>query len=400
MTIQTEQLQALTIRKFAELRNRFDFAPPYQRESNAWSLPAKQLFIDSIINGYLIPRIYIEERTPDVSRRQHPDKPWAILDGKQRLETILDFYDNKLHLSKDFIYLEDLEMQRSEDSISAKRSHPEEFEYTLEELTQRRPDIASKFEAFEIPAVIVKATSNDEIEEMFERLNSSSSLNAAERRNAIGCTLRDRSNELADHDFFKDQCPIKNLRYKYRELASKFIVIELQMASSGVLSDLKAKTLMTAFKASKNEDDGFTTDAVNEAYSKAQQTLGHMQRTFEQSDPLLKSIGSLTVYYLVFRDQSDTLTRDRLLAFEDERNEQRRNDLIGDSNESSPKAAHFRSYNAWVQSSNDGRALSGRSAILSAYLNFTDDDWFTHVKNADYLGSSEEDEGEFVEASD
>ena len=397
MTIQTEQLPGLTVGKFADLRERFDFQPPYQRESGAWTTAAKQLFIDSIINGYLIPRVYIEEHDADPANELHRDKPWAILDGKQRLETILSFYDNELRLSKEFIYLEDLEKRRPTDSISTDVASAEEFECTLRELTFRRPDIASKFESFEIPIVLVRATSNDEIEEMFERLNSASSLNAAERRNAIGCHLRDRSNDLSEHDFFKDQCPIKNSRYKYRELASKFIVIELQMASQNGLSNLKAKTLMTAFQSSKEELPGFTKKDIDEAYSKAEQTLSLMQSTFHQSDPLLKSIGSLIVYYLVFRNQSQAPMRDRLWGFENERHEQAYNDRVGNTNESSPKATHFRSYNAWVQSSNDGSALLGRSEILSAYLSFDDEEWFKHVVNADYVGSSEDEEEQSVE---
>ena len=400
MTIHTEQMPGLTVGKFADLRERFDFQPPYQRESGAWTTAAKQLFIDSIINGYLIPRVYIEEHDADQPDDLHLDKPWAILDGKQRLETILSFYDNELRLSKDFIYLEDLERRRSKDTESADVADVEEFEYTLRELTFQRPDIASKFESFEIPIVLVRATSNDEIEEMFERLNSSSSLNAAERRNAIGCHLRDRSNDLSEHDFFKDQCPIKNSRYKYRELASKFIVIELQMASSNGLSNLKAKTLMTAFQSSKAELPGFTKNDIDNAYSKAKQTLSLMQSTFHQNDPLLKSIGSLIVYYLVFRNQLQPPLRDRLLEFESERYEQAYNDRVGNTNDSSSKATHFRSYNAWVQSSNDGSALLGRSKILSAYLSFNDQEWTNHIENADYVGSSEDGEQDPVENAD
>ena len=92
--------------------------------------------------------------------------------------------------------------------------------------------------------------------------------------------------------------------------------------------------------------------------------------------------------------------RDRLWGFENERHEQAYNDRVGNTNESSPKATHFRSYNAWVQSSNDGSALLGRSEILSAYLSFDDEEWFKHVVNADYVGSSEDEEEQSVETSD
>ena len=157
---------------------------------------------------------------------------------------------------------------------------------------------------------------------------------------------------------------------------------------------------MTAFQSSKAELPGFTKNDIDNAYSKAKQTLSLMQSTFHQNDPLLKSIGSLIVYYLVFRNQLQPPLRDRLLEFESERYEQAYNDRVGNTNDSSSKATHFRSYNAWVQSSNDGSALLGRSKILSAYLSFDDEEWTNHIENADYVGSSEDGEQDPVENAD
>ena len=35
--------------------------PPYQRESSVWSLEKQQLFIDSLLNGYDVPKIYLHD---------------------------------------------------------------------------------------------------------------------------------------------------------------------------------------------------------------------------------------------------------------------------------------------------------------------------------------------------
>jgi hypothetical protein len=394
MTIHTKELRGLTVAKFSELRGRFDFDPPYQRQGSIWEKATQQLFIDSIINGYLIPRVYIEQRstiTFEPLSTDNVSKPWAVLDGKQRLQSILDFMDNNFKLSEDFIFLEDL--SRSTETQDQESQHEELpiLNYTLEELANIRADIASKFKSFEIPIVIVTTTSNDEVEEMFERLNSSSSLNAAERRNAIGCSLRDYTNKLSNHQFFNENCPIKNSRYKYRELASKLIVIELQKQISNKVSDLKANTLMKAFQLSKKEAPGYTSVEIEEAFQRASATLDTMMRIFNTNDKLLKSVGSLTVYYLCFRDAASPYSRQRLQDFEDLRRQQAEEDKRSAVASSSAEAQQLRAYNAWVQSSNDGGALEGRTKILRAFLTDPKGDWPTAAAGTEYLGYTDED---------
>src|SRR5438094_354727 len=78
-------------------KNVFNQSPPYQRESAVWSEEKQQLFLDSLLNLFDVPKLYLHDL------RNKPGKfDYAIIDGKQRLSTIWRFFDGDLALSTDF----------------------------------------------------------------------------------------------------------------------------------------------------------------------------------------------------------------------------------------------------------------------------------------------------------
>lgn len=82
----------LNLRKYGQL----DLDPPYQRRS-VWSLREKQRFIDTVIRNYPSPAIFLH-----VDYDNEGNTTYHVVDGKQRLSTILAFADNLLRLPKDF----------------------------------------------------------------------------------------------------------------------------------------------------------------------------------------------------------------------------------------------------------------------------------------------------------
>lgn len=82
----------LNLRRFGQL----DLEPPYQRKS-VWSRKERQRFLDTIVRNYPSPAIFLHVTySPDGSPEYH------VVDGKQRLTTILDFVENKIRLATDF----------------------------------------------------------------------------------------------------------------------------------------------------------------------------------------------------------------------------------------------------------------------------------------------------------
>ena len=65
--------------------------PVYQRRGGLWSPKNKAFLIDSILNDFDIPKLYIADFTWGNTTLNHQSKAYAVIDGKQRFETIFDF---------------------------------------------------------------------------------------------------------------------------------------------------------------------------------------------------------------------------------------------------------------------------------------------------------------------
>jgi hypothetical protein len=69
------------------ITSRIDYDPPYQREINAWSPPKKVKLISDMIQMQApLQKFYLHADA-------HKNFKYSIIDGKQRLTTILDFFD-------------------------------------------------------------------------------------------------------------------------------------------------------------------------------------------------------------------------------------------------------------------------------------------------------------------
>lgn len=354
MKLSTELIDGITIARFRRMESVIDFSPPYQRESGVWTKNVREMLIDSVVNGLDMPKLYFERLR---ERRHGPGGTYyqyAVIDGKQRLTTIVSFLADELRLAPDFIYFAD-------ENVNAGGM-------TFSDLEREYPSIAREVSGYLLDVVAVVSDSGDLVEEMFQRLNSSSSLNAAEKRNSVLGPTRDAVNALAEHEFLVKRSPIKNARYKYRELAAKFLAIEHQIAERGKVSDTKADTLYRLFEATKGERPKISKPAMDGYREDASEVLARMSETFDDNDQLLGSIGTVVVYYLVFRqDAVDSIQRQPLARFEALRREASQG-APTDQGEAHVGEEVLRVYNGLVQSTNDGSALQRRAEILEGFL--------------------------------
>lgn len=355
MKIRTELLTGIDISRFRRMQTVVDLDPPYQRESGVWKNDARSLLIDSVINGLDIPKLYFEALATRRTNSDGLSYQYAVIDGKQRLESIIGFLRDEVRLPDNFIFFEDDEVRAENLSLS--------------ELRERYPKLFRRFLDFQLPIVDVSSDSGDLIEEMFQRLNASTALNAAERRNALQGPTRDAANTLADHDLLVDRSPIRSARYKYRELGAKFLAIEQQLAERGKVADTKAATLYKLFTATRGDAPEISDQTMSQYRERAEGVLDSMHAVFESEDRLLASIGTVVVYYIAFREEAfvASVDRNKLLKFEELRREAAK--MSEDDHEyTSPTYLRLREYNGLVQSTNDGSALHRRAQILTAFI--------------------------------
>jgi len=67
--------------------------------------------------------------------------PYAIIDGKQRFEAIFDFFDNKIVLNDDFVFLENSKLELAG--------------LGYRDLQSKYPEIAEGFETFPVSVMSV-----------------------------------------------------------------------------------------------------------------------------------------------------------------------------------------------------------------------------------------------------
>lgn len=77
-------------------RKQLDLEPPYQRKS-VWSPKDKKFFIDTIFRNYPSPAIFLHKTINDRGQSLY-----HVVDGKQRLSTILEFVNNKIKVDSGF----------------------------------------------------------------------------------------------------------------------------------------------------------------------------------------------------------------------------------------------------------------------------------------------------------
>src|SRR5690606_8579245 len=67
----------------------------YQRGSGLWPTSARSYFIDTILMGFPFPKLYFYESLDRAERRVIRE----IVDGQQRITSIMDFLNNRFKLT-------------------------------------------------------------------------------------------------------------------------------------------------------------------------------------------------------------------------------------------------------------------------------------------------------------
>ena len=337
-------------------RDEIDTDPDYQRTGGIWNREKQQLLIDSLLNGFDVPKLYFHAFTPPKKKGPRTYR-YAIIDGKQRLQAIWSFISGDSHLDTDFTYLRD-------PNIKAQG-------LTYHELAERYPAIKAKFDATPLDIVTIHTNDIELIEDMFSRLNEAAPLNAPEKRNAFGGPLPPLITAVARHAFFADRIPFVDRRYNHRDLAAKFLYLEY---ADGIANTKKVDLdiFVRSFKKRRHGRHAEACAADVERLKKnTELTLDQMNKAFARRDVLLRQVGMITLYYHVFRfaglGRMDAVTRKMLNEFERRRLDNRKR-AEGASGSSAKVDAQLLEFDKHSQTPNDAYALKIRIAILLKFL--------------------------------
>jgi hypothetical protein len=336
-------------------RGDIQLEPDYQRIGGIWTPEKRQLLIDSLINGFDVPKLYFHEFVPP-KRIGGKTFRYAIIDGKQRLQTIWDFISGNIALAEDFEYLKDPSLSLAGLGYS--------------QLADKFPHIKSRFDATILDITTIRTDDLDLIEDMFSRLNEAVPLNAPEKRNAFGGPLPAAIRKVAALTFFTKHVPFADKRYRHRDLAAKFMFIE----HKSDIVNTKKSDLDAFVRDFKVAGTSKAVTTVNHVVKATERTLGLMNRAFGTPDPLLRQVGMITLYFHLFRfvklGQIGDVRREMLVAFEKRRDKNRQ---LAEQRGEKDRSVDLTllEFDKHSQTPNDAYALRIRLDILLKYLQDT-----------------------------
>ena len=255
---------SITISNFYEQYQleKYRFDPPYQRDMNVRDIEQKSFLLDTIFKNFPIPPIFLEQKIDSDTGITNYD----VIDGKQRLSTIIGFIKDEIPLPKEFgndIYGNNKMNGLLFNEIKKMAKEDEEIK-----------SLVSDFWAYSISVEYIENPDYKIVDSIFDRLNREGSrLNAQELRKA----------QYYDTFLYNDIVSYRNNEY-ITKLTSK--LNKNRMEDVGFITELYIMTVKnTVFDGNENEIDKVFADIVekyDEGYSMA------VREKFEKIINLLK----------------------------------------------------------------------------------------------------------------
>ena len=235
--------------------------PDFQRPA-VWTTGQKQLLIDTILREYDVPKLYWRK----VGAK--PDR-YDVVDGQQRLRAIWSFFDGEFRCAKNAEPIDELEIAG----------------FSYDELSD---DLRMQFDVYPLDIVILEETDEDEVREMFIRLQNGTTLKAQEKRNAYPGKMRDFVRALTYHPFF-ESVGFKNARFTHDLVAAQVVCLEAE----GGPTNIRDKNLNTMY------EDGKSFDGAGPVAKGVKRKLDALARCFPEKTPELERYNVISLYCVV-----------------------------------------------------------------------------------------------------
>lgn len=243
--------------------------PPYQRRS-VWTRKDREFFIDTILHNYPSPAIFLHKTIDANGKATH-----HVVDGKQRLETIIEFTKNNVRIPRDF----------GDERLNGKK---------WDDLTpeQKRP-----FWDYSISVEFLPVVDEAVVNTVFERINRNSrKLTAQELRHAkfdgwfssfveaqavdedwenLGLVTKARAKRMADVQFL-----------------SELLIVAIQGDVTGFDQD-QIDQFYANFEDPDLADMPLTTDEISTRFNRAKALLRDMSTADARIKDPIKTLANL-----------------------------------------------------------------------------------------------------------
>jgi hypothetical protein len=243
------------------IRDRIDTNPDFQRPP-VWTRSQKQFLVDTILRNLDIPKLYWQK----VGR--NPDQ-YAVVDGQQRLRAVWEFHGGEFGLARDA------------DPIDGHAVAGMKY-------TDWPDELRIRFDTYPLDVVVVTDCNEDDVRDMFLRLQNGTPLKAQEKRNAMPGKMRDFVRELAAHKFFNSVI-FKSSRYTFDLIAAQCSLIEM----NGRPCNVKNADLNRMY------EEHIDFDADGPKAKRIRRVFDYLYRAFPEKTPELERFNVISLYVLV-----------------------------------------------------------------------------------------------------
>jgi hypothetical protein len=206
---------------------KYNMEPEYQRRS-IWSVEKKSFFIDSVLKNLPIPPIFLRVKLNEDTGRT----TYEVIDGKQRLTSILGF------INDEFASSSDQDDYIADETLSGK--------YFSDLSTSNLSSYKKQFWTYSIPVEYIDVADNKVIDSIFDRLNrNGEALNGQELRHSqyYDSPLLKLCYELTKYPFWNERLKVTDQsRMEDVEFISELVLTIIEngefTSNNTVLDDL------------------------------------------------------------------------------------------------------------------------------------------------------------------
>ena len=254
-----------------------------QRPERQWSRETQSLLIHTILQEEIIPEIYITKtEIPKV-------RPRTVIDGKQRLSTIYDYYRDGFRLSKKTPNVKIAVPVRDENGDVVKNEFgqiqykKEEFVIAGKKFSKLPEQLKVNFGDYELTSREISDFNEKELLSLMYRLNNGKPLNGTQKAvTSLNVALSEKITQIAQSKFFENRIKLTESKRKNDE-NKKTVLTALMLYTEELYSTING----TSLKNFVDKMNMAIETTIGADYDEAVETTGYY---FDILDDLLPSL--------------------------------------------------------------------------------------------------------------
>lgn len=264
-----------TVKKFRQelKRGNVDFNYPIQRKGGQWDLLQKSLLIHTLAGGYPLPAFYsIAERVEEeVNGKIKKRTVYRILDGKQRFTNIDSFMigDYPLHEDTPDVIIDD-----------------EKFELAGKFYGDLPREVIDEIENFQLLAYKLEDATDEQIEDVFFRLNNGSPLSKQQKaKSKMGTVWAGKIKSLVEHPLMLEKASFTALQLRKADDETAVLQTMMLIDDNYEVRSISSNDVFDYAQTFKGQDD------KDVLVDKVKNAMDYLDKAFEgKENVLLKKV--------------------------------------------------------------------------------------------------------------